>query len=170
MKTSGRSAGGSFALVFSLAMLGSPHMTAAETTKEPAWNEEVPIPPDAVYLGGDMGGDFVKLEQIQIALAPGESLPAYQMEIYAAFSNGADYGVERIGGYTFRGVGLYVPPDFVAGTEEGYAPPSVAYILGLDGGSPRASMNGGVLWVSLPHDPDTPEGFWLARIIPLHLQ
>jgi hypothetical protein len=170
MKTSGRSAVGNLACFVTLAFVGCANMSIAENTKDPAWGEEVPIPPDAVYLGTDMGGDFVKLEEVQITLESGALLPAYNMEIYAAFSNGGHYGAERIGGFTFRGIGLYVPPDLIAAQDNAYAPPSVSYILGLDGGPPQASVNNGIIWVSLPHEPDTPEGFWLARIIPLNLE
>lgn len=73
-------------------------------------SDRVQVPDNATYLGNQMGGDFVALERHDIRADNGRMLPAFRIQIYAAMSNGAPYGMERRGMTTFDGYGLYVPP------------------------------------------------------------
>lgn len=130
------------------------------------------IPPDAVYLGTDMGGEFVRLARRDIVLEDGRILPAFDLEIYAAYSTGADYGTERIGALVYTGLGIYVPPqDTLHGlVHERYDPPSVAYILGTHDSPPNATVNNDILYVQLPHQPGDPVESYVAMVMPVPLE
>lgn len=72
------------------------------------------MPPEAVYLGTDIGGEFVTLSRVDLKDPEGRVVPAYRMQIIAAWANRRNYGEERVGGEVFKGIGIYVPPEFCA--------------------------------------------------------
>jgi hypothetical protein len=136
--------------------------------------DATPVPPEAIYLGTDMGGDFVTLSRVDLTYPQGRVVPAYRMQIIGAWANAKNYGAERVGGEVFKGIGIYVPPEFSRGRPEAYTPPDPAIVL-RDASEQekthntrrfRAWVDNGMLWISLPHEPGADKMFWLASVIP----
>jgi hypothetical protein len=148
------------------------HGPGGEVPWPPA--DATPIPPEAVYLGTDMGGYFVTLSRVDLTDPEGLVVPAYRMQIFAAWANRKSYGAERVGGEVFKGIGIYVPPEGSRGRPEAYTPPDPALVLrqasefGTNPDQRRfgASVNGNVLWIELPHEPSDDKRQWLAMVIP----
>lgn len=125
--------------------------------------DRVTIPDEAVYLGTEMGGEFVVLRRQDIRTSDGKILPAFYIELYRASSKGKAYGVDRIGRHIFSGMGLYVPPERVYETTDDYTPPSVDFIL------KNGWVNSDTLYFQPePHPGDT-YGEFTAMIIPVNL-
>ena len=123
------------------------------------------VPENAVYLGTDMGGDFVVLKRQDIRVDGDKVLPAFNLSIYWAASNGKAYGEERIGGLTFSGIGLYVPPESLYETSEyeRYDPPSIDFII------KNGWVNSDILYFQLKSHPVNPYGEHTAMIMPIKL-
>jgi hypothetical protein len=144
----------------------------AEVPWPPA--DATPVPPEAVYLGTDMGGDFVTLSRIDLRDGEGRMVPAYRMQIIGAWANRRNYGEERVGREAFKGIGIYVPPAQLRGRPEAYTLPDPAIVLrdaseqakARDTRRFHAWVNGDVLWIALPHEPGDREWNWLAMVIP----
>lgn len=122
------------------------------------------IPDEAVYLGTEMGGAFVVLRRQDVRTGDGRILPAFYMELYWAGSNGKAYGVDRVGGHIFSGMGLYVPSERVYETTNDYTPPSVDFIL------KNGWVNSDTLYFQPEPHPDDPYGEFTAMIMPVTLE
>ncbi|HHL2459776.1 TPA: hypothetical protein ACQ30S_004110 [Yersinia enterocolitica] len=130
------------------------------------------VPDDAVYLGTDMGGEFVTLKRQDIQLENGKTLPAFYISIYRAGSDGKAYGIDRIGSLVYSGLGLYVPPKVMIGdlNREIYEPPSISYIFGKQEGENNAGVNSDILWISLKPRSEDSQGKYVGMIMPLNLK
>lgn len=128
------------------------------------WTEVGPVPDEAVYLGTDMGGAFVIIERKDIALEDGKMLPAFHIEMYWAASTGKPYGVERIGGHIFTGLGLYIPAENSRiGSPGPYEPPEVDVILR------NGWVNSEVIYFQPERHLDDLYGRYTAMILPIVL-
>lgn len=145
---------------------------AVTGTARAADSEDLAIPDDAVYLGTDMGGEFVVLERQDIRLENGKLLPAFHIEIYAAYSRGKPYGVDRIGALLYSAPGIFVPSEFAIRMQpfEAYEPPSIDYILGRQEGENNAGVNSDILWIRLKPRSEDPHGKYVGMIMPLNLK
>lgn len=129
------------------------------------------VPDEAVYLGTDMGGEFVILRRQDIRLETGKVLPAFRLEIYRAWSNGEDYGIERIGRLLYSGAGLYVPPQALIDDigDAAYEPPSIDFILGEREGENNSGVSSDVFFIHLRHRSEERWREYIAHIVPLNV-
>jgi hypothetical protein len=131
----------------------------------------VRIPDEAVYLGTDMGGEFVVLRRQDIQLDTGRILPAFHIEMYWAGAKGKPYGIDRIGGHIYTGLGLYVPPQALVDEigEAAFEPPHIDFIFGEHEGEPRSGVSSDVFFIHLKSR--RVEGWrnYIGHIVPLNL-
>ncbi len=129
------------------------------------------IPDEAVYLGTDMGGEFVVLRRQDIRMDTGRVLPAFHLEIYRAWSGGDDYGVKRIGRLIYSGPGLYVPPQALIDEigDAAHEPPSIEHILYNDGNIFNSWVNSDIFWIATKPYSEDPDRKYIGKIVPLKL-
>jgi hypothetical protein len=159
-----------FSLIAAASVLGKKEKTMAQDEAIDRYVDNR-VPDEAVYLGTDMGGEFVVLRRQDVRLETGKVMPAFHLEIYRAWSGGDAYGVNRIGRLIYSGLGLYVPPQSLVDEigKEAFEPPSIDHIFSNDGDIFNGWVNSDIFWVRAKPYSQDPEAKFIGKIIPLNL-